>query len=63
MPANRSYTLKIFNTPAPVPGKLNINGSSDVVPGYDAATRCTIVEIPSSACDKQVKVSLEYEAE
>lgn len=57
MPLSRSYKMRIFNTPRPVKAK---EGGRSLQPSYDASSRCTIVDVPSSPCDKGVKVTVEY---
>lgn len=57
MPLSRSYKMRIFNTPRPVRAK---EGGRSLQPSYDASSRCTIVDVPSSPCDKGVKVTVEY---
>ena len=57
MPLSRSYKMRIFNTPRPVRAKA---GSRPLQASYDASSRCTIVDVPSSPCDKGVKVTVEY---
>ena len=57
MPLSRSYKMRIFNTPRPVKAKA---GSRPLQASYDASSRCTIVDVPSSPCDKGVKVTVEY---
>ena len=57
MPLSRSYKMRIFNTPRPVKAKA---GGRSLQASYDASSRCTIVDVPSSPCDKGVKVTVEY---
>lgn len=57
MPLSRSYKMRIFNTPRPVRAKA---GGRSLQASYDASSRCTIVDVPSSPCDKGVKVTVEY---
>ncbi len=57
MPLSRSYKMRIFNTPRPVKAKA---GGRPLQASYDASSRCTIVDVPSSPCDKGVKVTVEY---
>ena len=57
MPLSRSYKMRIFNTPRPVKAKA---GGCSLQASYDASSRCTIVDVPSSPCDKGVKVTVEY---
>ena len=57
MPLSRSYKMRIFNTPRPVRAKA---GCRSLQASYDASSRCTIVDVPSSPCDKGVKVTVEY---
>lgn len=57
MPLSRSYKMRIFNTPRPLRAKA---GGRSLQASYDASSRCTIVDVPSSPCDKGVKVTVEY---
>ncbi len=57
MPLSRSYKMRIFNTPRPLRAKA---GGRSLQASYDASSRCTIVDVPSSPCDKGVKVAVEY---
>ncbi len=57
MPLSRSYKMRIFNTPRPVRAKA---GGRSLQASYDASSRCTIVDVPSSPCSKGVKVTVEY---
>lgn len=56
--ADRAYELRIFNTDAPQ-GKVKVDGK-DAQARYDAASRCTIIEVPSASCLKSRKITVDY---
>ena len=58
LPADRAYELRIFNTDAPK-GEVKIDGK-EAQAQYDAASRCTIIEVPSAPCSKSRKISVSY---
>ena len=57
----RSYTLRIFDTAAPVSAKVNGNTAVSYV--YDKDKRCTTVEVPAIKCSTGVKVEVIYSKE
>ncbi len=59
LPSKRSYELRVFDTEAPVDGKALVDGK-EVSAGYDAASRCTIINVPSAKCDKAREITVNY---
>ena len=57
----RSYTLRIFDTAAPV--SVKVNGNTAVSYVYDKDKRCTTVEVPAIKCSTGVKVEVIYSKE
>lgn len=57
MPASRAYTLNLYNTTAPTKVKLN---GKEVKATYNATDRCTTVAVPSTPCNKEIKLTVEY---
>ena len=57
----RSYTLRIFDTAAPV--SVKVNGNTAVSYVYDKDKRCTTVEVPAIKCSTGVKVEVIYSFE
>ena len=56
--SERGYELKIFNTDKPK-GKAVVDGKKVDVK-YDAASRCTIVNLPKASCSIDRKVTVSY---
>ena len=56
--SERGYELKIFNTDKPK-GKAIVDGKKVDVK-YDAASRCTIVNLPKASCSIDRKVTVSY---
>ena len=59
LPAKRAYELRIYNTDAPATGTAKVDGKN-VKTAYDAATRCTVVNVPAAKCDKPREITVEY---
>ena len=59
LPSKRAYELRIYNTAAPADGKAKVDGKT-VKAAYDAATHCTIVNVPSAKCDRSREITVEY---
>lgn len=57
LPSKRGYELRILNTDAPVGGTVD---GKKVKTEYDAASRCTIVDVPAASCDKYRTVNVTY---
>ena len=55
----RAYEFRIYNTGAPADDKAKVDGKT-VKAAYDAAARCTIVNVPAAKCDKTRVITIEY---
>ena len=59
LPESRAYELRIYNTPAPLAEKVKVDGRvADA--SYDAATRCTTINVPAAPCSKDRKITVSY---
>lgn len=58
LPEERGYELRIFNTDKPA-GHAEVDGKKVDV-SYDPASRCTVVNVPKSACSEEHKVVVDY---
>ena len=56
-PSERSYNLRIYDTTRPV--SVSVNGKPTSW-SYDAATRCTNIDIPKTSCLSDCIVEVEY---
>lgn len=56
-PVNRSYQLRIFNTPTPL--SATVNGISATY-SYDPNKKCTTVEVPYGSCSVDRTVIVKY---
>ena len=56
-PSERSYNLRIYDTTRPV--SVSVNGKTTSW-SYDAATRCTNIDIPKTSCLSDCIVKVEY---
>ena len=56
-PVNRSYQLRIFNTPTPL--SATVNGQSATY-SYDPNKKCTTVEVPYGSCSVDRTVIVKY---
>lgn len=54
----RAYTLRIYNTEAPVSATLN--GKAIATPAYDSASRCTTVSLPAASTAAARTLKIEY---
>lgn len=57
LPAARSYTVKIFNTKTPAAVRVNGKPAADFT--YDAAGKCTTVEVPATSCAATTSVEID----
>ena len=55
---SRAYTLRIYNTEAPVSATLN--GNAIATPAYDSASRCTTVSLPAASTAATRTLKIEY---
>ena len=55
MPAERAYTMNIYNTDAPRAVKINGKKAKAT---YDEASRCTTLTLPSTPCNRELRVTI-----
>ena len=57
LPASKSYTVKAYNTNAPL--SVKVNGEATTEFSYDSENRCTTVEVPLTPCSSGASVEIE----